>query len=131
MEKMTIENRKVVEKKMAELLKTGAAMLAQKCPVEGCYLPLFKLKTGEVICPEHGRVYIVKSDEEAKEVASRALVLKVLEDLEGRVIDALSTLPQHSIDEGYRDVIGWLEVLERIMRIKKELFSEEGKSKAG
>ncbi|MEM2791177.1 MAG: Sjogren's syndrome/scleroderma autoantigen 1 family protein, partial [Thermofilaceae archaeon] len=52
-----------VVRKMAAMLKSGAAMLEQTCPF--CNVPLFRLKTGEVVCPSCGqRFVIVSSDEE-------------------------------------------------------------------
>ncbi len=116
-------------KKMAELLKLGAVMLPQKCPVKDCSLPLFKLRSGEIICPVHGRVYLVRSDEEAKEVLSRASLTQVLDKLEKQVIEVLNRSGDELLATGYREVIGWLEVLERIIRIRRELgkVSEERK----
>jgi len=50
-------------KRMAHLLKSGATMLDKVCPK--CHVPLFKLKSGEVICPSCGqRFVIVQSEEE-------------------------------------------------------------------
>ena len=117
-------------KKMAELLKLGAVMLPQKCPVKNCNLPLFKLRSGEIVCPTHGRVYLVRSDEEAKQVLSKASLMRVLDALEKRVIEVLNKSGNNMLSVGYREIIGWLEVLERIIRIRRELVKapEEGKS---
>ena len=117
-------------KKMAELLKLGAVMLPQKCPVKNCNLPLFKLRSGEIVCPTHGRVYLVRSDEEAKQVLSKASLMQVLDALEKRVIEVLNKSGNNILSVGYREIIGWLEVLERIIRIRRELVKapEEGKS---
>ncbi len=117
-------------KKMAELLKLGAIMLPQKCPVKNCNLPLFRLRSGEIQCPVHGRVYLVRSDEEAKQVLSKASLMQVLDSLEKRVIEILSKSGSNMISVDYREIIGWLEVLERIIRIRKELVKapEERKS---
>lgn len=117
-------------KKMAELLKLGAVMLPQKCPVKNCNLPLFKLRSGEIVCPTHGRVYLVRSDEEAKQILSKASLMQVLDALEKRVIEVLNKSGNNMLSVGYREIIGWLEVLERIIRIRRELVKapEEGKS---
>ena len=117
-------------KKMAELLKLGAVMLPQECPVKNCNLPLFKLRSGEIVCPTHGRVYLVRSDEEAKQVLSKASLMQVLDALEKRVIEVLNKSGNNMLSVGYREIIGWLEVLERIIRIRRELVKapEEGKS---
>jgi UPF0148 protein len=102
---------------MAELLKSGAVMLAETCPIEGCNLPLFKLRNGEVVCPVHGRVHIVKTEEEAREIFSKTYLVLVLEKLEAlalRTIESLSSTP----DADPTDLIKWLEVLERVRRIR-------------
>jgi len=108
---------------MAELLKSGAIMLAETCPVEGCHLPLFKLRTGEVICPIHGRVHIVKTEEEAKEVYTRTYLLYILEKLEVYTLKTVESL-LNSPDIEPTEYIKWLEVLERIHRIKSQLTSK-------
>lgn len=125
-----LASRSEVVKKMAELLKLGAVMLPQKCPVKNCNLPLFKLRSGEIVCPTHGRVYLVRSDEEAKQVLSKASLMQVLDALEKRVIEVLNKSGNNILSVGYREIIGWLEVLERIIRIRRELVKapEEGKS---
>jgi Uncharacterized Zn-finger containing protein len=102
---------------MAELLKSGAVMLAETCPVEGCNLPLFKLKSGEIVCPVHGKVHVVKTDEEAREVYSRTYMSYVLDRLESlalKTIESLSNTP----DADPTDLIKWLEVVERIQRLR-------------
>ncbi len=125
-----LASRSEAVKKMAELLKLGAVMLPQKCPVKNCNLPLFKLRSGEIVCPTHGRVYLVRSDEEAKQVLSKASLMQVLDALEKRVIEVLNKSGNNMLSVGYREIIGWLEVLERIIRIRRELVKapEEGKS---
>lgn len=102
---------------MAELLKSGATMLADICPVEGCNLPLFKLKSGEIVCPVHGRVYVVKTDEEAKEIYSKTYLRYILDQLEQVALRTISTLIR-SPDTDPTDFIKWLEVLERVERLK-------------
>jgi len=101
-------------KKMADLLRAGAAMLAERCPA--CGLPLFKLKSGETVCPVHGRVYVVKTDEEA----SRVTLQGVLEELERNIVSKLAGMRDRIGDgdsELARELIVWLEALERIERL--------------
>ncbi|MEM0326214.1 MAG: Sjogren's syndrome/scleroderma autoantigen 1 family protein [Desulfurococcaceae archaeon] len=118
-----LEVRKDPTKIMAELLKSGAVMLAETCPVEGCVLPLFKLRSGEIVCPVHGRVYIVKTDEEMREVYTKAQMSTILEKLELQVLKTIETLTNTS-DVDPTDYIKWLEVLERIQRLKSLLKSK-------
>ncbi|ABN69732.1 Sjogrens syndrome scleroderma autoantigen 1 [Staphylothermus marinus F1] len=110
-------------KKMAELLKSGATMLAETCPVKGCNLPLFKLPSGEIVCPVHGKVYMVKTEEEALEVKEKLSLRSVLDKLENKVLLILDDLSNNTIPQT-SELIEWLEVLERIRRIKK-LISEK------
>jgi UPF0148 protein len=112
-----LKNEKDPTKIMAELLKSGATMLAEICPVEGCNLPLFKLKSGEVICPVHGRVHIVKTDEEARLVFTQVYTSQILEKLEAYTLKTIDSL-LNSSDVDPTDLIKWLEVLERIQRLK-------------
>lgn len=105
-------------KYMAELLKSGATMLAETCPVEGCHMPLFKLKSGEVVCPVHGRVYVVKTEEEAREIFERVgltSALSKVEDLALRRIIELSGTE----DADPLELVKWLEVLERVRKLKE------------
>ena len=103
-----------VIRKMADLLRSGAAMLAERCPV--CGLPLFRLKSGEVVCPIHGRVYIVRDESEVVQVT----VQGVLENLERLVAERLSVLlkeAQSAGDDVAPRISNWLDVLERVERI--------------
>ncbi|MCI2415014.1 MAG: hypothetical protein MPF33_07220 [Candidatus Aramenus sp.] len=103
-------------KKGAELLRQGATMLSESCPI--CHSPLFRLKNGDVVCPLHGKVYIVKSDEEEKKV-KKDLVLTSTEDelIEGlnQMLKKLKEDPKDS--EALLQVIRYLDAIERIRRI--------------
>lgn len=106
-------------KRMGELLKAGAMMLSESCPI--CSLPLFKLKSGEVICPTHGKVQIVRSDEEILSLTTAAS----LDELERVAVSAINKL-RKELEEGdhtddsevVRRLSSWLEVLERIRKLK-------------
>ncbi len=112
-----------VIRKMADMLRAGATMLSEVCPQ--CGSPLFKLKSGEVVCPIHGRVFLVKTEEEVEKVTTYA----ILEELERSVIKILVNMQRSLTDtEGLeeleyraRNLIAWLEVLERIHRLRREL----------
>ncbi len=104
-----------VVKKMADLLRAGAAMLGERCPL--CGLPLFRLRSGEVVCPIHGRVYIVRDEAEY----TRVTVQGVLEQLEryvaGKIADLLKGIDSRNVGGGVDELKGWLDVLERVERI--------------
>lgn len=101
-----------VMKKMADLLRAGATMLAETCPI--CGLPLFRLKSGEVVCPIHGRVYIVRDESEA----ARVEVEGVLEQLERLVARRISEhIARGGIEGSAEELRSLLDVLERVERI--------------
>ena len=105
-------------KKMAELLRSGATMLAETCPI--CGSPLFRLKSGEVICPIHGRVYLVSRDEEISKISTDA-VLNRLESIASTRIDSL--LRRINEDNEYEileSISRWLDILIKIRAIRKE-----------
>ena len=111
-------DRELLIKKASELLRSGATMLAETCPI--CHSPLFKLKSGEIVCPIHGRVMLVKSEEEV----SKASVESVLTELEKVIAIKLSGYINmlksgREVDyEEIRNLISWLDALERIEKIK-------------
>ncbi|MCY0868618.1 MAG: hypothetical protein OWQ48_05265 [Desulfurococcus sp.] len=109
---------------MAELLKSGAVMLPETCPVEGCNLPLFKLKSGEIVCPIHGKVHVVRTEEEVKEVYSKTSLSALLDRVEAAAIKAVSSLVEE-VDVDAADIVKWLEVLERVQRLKSMLRKEQ------
>ncbi len=98
-----------VVKKMAQLMMQGAVMLAETCPVDG--LPLFRLRSGEVVCPVHGRVMLVSSDSEAREAEVDAIIEAIVYTAAGR---AKSGLEKGEPEE----VMKWLQVLETAERIR-------------
>ncbi len=107
-------------KKMGELLKAGAVMLGESCPI--CSLPLFRLRSGEVVCPTHGKVQIVRSDEEILSVTTTAS----LDELERVAVSALNKLRKELVEgdsstgdlEVVKALEAWLDVLERVRRLK-------------
>ncbi len=98
-----------VVKKMAQLMMQGAVMLAETCPIDG--LPLFRLRSGEVVCPVHGRVMLVSSEGEAREAEVDAIIESIVYTAAGR---AKSGLEKGEPDE----VMKWLQVLETAERIR-------------
>ncbi len=113
-------------KRMAELLRTGAVMLNETCPI--CGLPLFKLRSGEIVCPIHGPVRVVRSESEAIAATTEA----VLDELEKKVVHELSDILSSiasgdtSFHESYVVIKEALDVLESIRRIKTPKEPREG-----
>ena len=108
-------------KRMADLLKSGAAMLFEHCPQ--CGSPLFKIRD-EVWCPTcNKRVIIVKGGEEIPDLSSSTL----LSDVEKIVLSKVQEVSQRIKDE--EDVskleklgnllLTWLEVLEKVRKNKR------------
>jgi UPF0148 protein len=64
-------------KRMAELLKTGAIMMAEFCP--DCKVPIFRLTSGEMICPSCGRRVVFAKSSEAEKVATQTSAALELE----------------------------------------------------
>ncbi|AHC51233.1 hypothetical protein SUSAZ_04070 [Sulfolobus acidocaldarius SUSAZ] len=107
-------------KKAAELLRQGATMLDIPCPV--CNMPLFRLKSGEVICPTHGKVYIVKDEAEQKRIQTNFLMDSLENILVNNVEKVAEKIKQDPMDtESITQIIRYLEAIERIMRIRNGL----------
>lgn len=112
----------VVVKKMASMLKSGAAMLEQLCPT--CKVPLFKTKSGEVTCPSCGqRFVIVSSDEEELEVKGN-FVLQELEQAAvsklAQVTSSLMSAQDYSeVSEALDTALNLLRVIEYSRRIRR------------
>ncbi len=114
---MAQSSRDTVVKRMAELLRSGATLLAETCPL--CNSPLLRLPSGETVCPIHGRIFVAKTEEEVAE----ATVLGVLTELEKTISSILSTYiktlkNEISDPEIAKILVYWLEALERVERIK-------------
>jgi len=107
-------------KRMSELLKAGAAMLAETCP--SCGSPLFRLRGGEVICPLHGKVFLVRSDEEAS-TASVISVLSKIEDLASvKMMELVKRLSTNNDPLDLESLSKWLEIVQRIQEVKRNLL---------
>ncbi|HIQ10940.1 MAG TPA: hypothetical protein EYH26_03085 [Pyrodictium sp.] len=122
------EKEKHVIRQMADLLRAGAAMLAERCPV--CGLPLFRLRSGEIICPQHGRVFVVRSESEYRKVSAQG-VLEELEELATKKISELI----YKLEKGYdREAISelreWLNILEQVERLITVLDYQKKRSES-
>jgi len=111
-----------VVKKMANLIRAGAQMLQESCPI--CRTPLVKLKSGEIICPKcERRVYIVKDELEERGLITRLTIQGIEETLTMKLGELNKMLKQTTdLDEMYdvlRVLIAILEAIERIRKISK------------
>jgi UPF0148 protein len=94
-------------------------MLAETCP--SCGSPLFRLRGGEIICPLHGKVFLVRSDEEAS-TASVISVLSKIEDLASiKMMELVKRLSMNNDPIDLESLSKWLEIVQRIQEIKKGL----------
>jgi UPF0148 protein len=103
-------------KKGAELLTQGAAMLSESCPI--CNSPLFKLKNGDVVCPVHGKIYLVKTDEEEKKVKKDIILSSTEDELINNLNYMLKKLKDNPEDSDIMmQIIRYLDAIERLRRI--------------
>ncbi len=109
-------------KKMAELLKSGAAMLSETCPE--CGTPLFR-KGNETFCPKCNKpvVIIQSADQE-----SRLITDRVLEDSEQILLSKIKELnlamknerdPEKLIAYG-NALASWLGSMEKLRRLRTQ-----------
>lgn len=109
-------------KKMAELLKSGAAMLSETCPE--CGTPLFR-KGNDTFCPKCNKpvVIIQSADQE-----SRLITDRVLEDSEQVLLSKIKELnlamknerdPEKLIAYG-NALASWLGSMEKLRRLRTQ-----------
>ena len=109
-------------KKMAELLKSGAAMLSETCPE--CGTPLFR-KGNETFCPKCNKpVVIIQSAEQE----TRLMTDRVLEDSEQILLAKIQELnlamrnetePEKLIEYG-NALSSWLGSIEKLRRLRTQ-----------
>jgi UPF0148 protein len=107
-------------KRMADLLRSGATMLQETCPV--CATPLFRLGK-DTFCPKCNRpVAIVKSTEEEVKLAGQ----QVLDSLDQTVLEKIAELnasiknehelaPLRDLGEAVKT---YLSVLDQVKRLR-------------
>jgi UPF0148 protein len=118
---MKMSKRDADAKKGAELLRSGATMLAQACP--NCKVPLFKLSEGEIICPScNRRVIFVKSTEVEKAVAESAKTSQFEDDLQKKIAQIkekmVSTENPEDIEKMAKTLSSLFDLLEKVHRTK-------------
>jgi len=112
---------------MADLLKSGATMLSDICPV--CGTPLFKVK-GEVFCAKCNKpvVYQKAMATQASTIVSPGYLLDSVETtIVGKISEANEILKTEKDPEKlsvYSNLVfGWLSMLEKLRGLK-ESFKE-------
>ncbi|MCQ8892630.1 MAG: hypothetical protein NQU41_04525 [Candidatus Methanosuratincola sp.] len=109
-------------KRMADLLREGATMLSQACPE--CKTPLFRLSSGEVVCPGCNKRVVFAKPSETEMVASQSVVASSLEEVLIEKISELQSSLRMSKDvseiERYAKVLSSLfELLEKVRGAKR------------
>lgn len=112
-------------KRMADLLRAGATMLSEICPDDK--VPIFKLTTGELICPVCNRkVILVKSAEaeaEAERSTAESAVSSELEDvLMTKITDLKEKMARSEdpaeIEKFSRALVSLYEAVSKVRRSK-------------
>lgn len=109
-------------KRMADLLKSGAIMLSESCPV--CSTPLFEFK-GEVFCAKCNKpVAIVKGLKEEEKLRVNQALSLLEQNLIKKIWEANIALKEENAPEKLSRltemISNWLTILEKIKRIKSE-----------
>jgi len=117
-------------KRMADMLRRGATMLSEQCPV--CSSPLFKLQD-ETFCVKcNRRVVMVKEgeevsqmkDEREKPLVASTTVSALIEETALAKLQEIVSQARGEKDTGRLQQLGsslmtWLEVLEKVKKIGK------------
>ncbi|MMZ65638.1 hypothetical protein D1872_280560 [compost metagenome] len=97
-------------KKIAMMVMQGAVMLSETCPI--CGSPLLKLRNGDIVCPIHGKVIMVRSDEEAREVEIDSIIAGLEHYAATRIRELMES-------GNPREILDWLHVIEAGERIRE------------
>ena len=105
-------------KEMAELLRKGASMLSESCPI--CGTPLFKLRSGEVICPHCNRpIRYVEPDEDTARISQKgsleATIMRKITEVQGMLEDEKD--PQR-IREMTSTLMSLLEAMDKVKKLE-------------
>jgi len=106
-------------KRMADLLRSGATMLQETCPV--CATPLFRLGK-DTFCPKCNRpVAIVKSAEEEVRLASQLVldnldqaILEKIAELNGAIKNEHGLAPLRELGEAVKTYLSALEQIKKL-----------------
>ncbi len=110
-------------KRMADLLKSGATMLSDVCPV--CGSPLFRVK-GDIFCAKCNKpVVYAAAAGPVTTIPSRVLLNDVEQTIIGKITETNALLKVENDPErlsAYSNLVfGWLSMLEKIHSLKETL----------
>ncbi|MGQ9759502.1 MAG: Sjogren's syndrome/scleroderma autoantigen 1 family protein [Candidatus Methanomethylicaceae archaeon] len=116
-----MKSRDNVAKKGADLLRAGAVMLQTYCP--DCKTPLFRLTSGEVVCPGcDRRVIFVKSDEDERSIEeslkSSELEENLMKKIEKLKEKMATTDNPEELDKLAKTLSSLLELVDKLHRRK-------------
>jgi len=126
-----VGSRDFVAKKMAQLIRAGAALTSYTCPV--CGTPLLRLKTGEYYCANCDKpVVVVRSDAEEKEVMIRYGLMDIRDTLYERLVminnELKDTKDIDRINDLVKSMILLLDAYDRVTKIISQGTTEETKA---
>lgn len=110
-------------KRMADLLKSGATMLSDTCPV--CGSPLFKVK-GDIFCAKCNKPVVYARATGPQATVSPSMLLESVEQtIIGKITETNELLKLEKDPEKlsiYSNLVfGWLSMLEKIRNLKGNL----------
>jgi len=105
-------------KRMTHLLLQGATLLNIPCPA--CDSPLFKLKSGELYCPNCQK-HVVKAEEEALKVSQNAVINSLNQTICRKLAELNELITKEENQERLsvylKNLVSWLEALEKTKRL--------------
>ncbi len=107
-------------KRIADLLKSGAAMLSEACPE--CHTPLFR-KDDQIFCPKCNKpVVIIRSPEEEEKFTASITLTNLERTILQRLDEANTALKvggEHKETLRIGSAISlWLTILEKLRRLR-------------
>ena len=109
-------------KRAAELLKEGAVMLQETCPI--CGSPLYKLKDGRIVCPIHGEIMKIKSKKEETAIKVDNALDDLINAMIIKVRDFTQRVPMATKFEAEELGI-WLRNLDLAIELRNKLKVEK------
>ena len=108
-------------KRAAELLKEGAVMLPETCPI--CGSPLYKLRDGRIVCPVHGEIMKIKSKKQETEMKVDSALDDLINAMILKVREFTSKVPNASKLDA-EELGQWLKNLDLAIEIRNKLKIE-------